>query len=157
MYKLGKKSRENLEGVKKPLVEVVEFAIQLTSVDFGVTEGLRSWQRQQALVDRGSSWTMKSRHLTGHAVDVVAYDDGVVTWDMVFYGRIAEAFSQASLELDIEITWGAVWDKPLVDLTLGDGLMDDIDSYVYRFKQKHGRRPRLDGPHFELSKKEYPV
>ena len=35
-----------------------------------ITEGLRTWQRQEALLREGKSKTMRSRHLTGHAVQI---------------------------------------------------------------------------------------
>ncbi len=49
MFKLGKRSIERLQGVHPDLVRVVERAIDLTTVDFTVLEGLRSPERQQTL------------------------------------------------------------------------------------------------------------
>ncbi|EMQ3414369.1 hypothetical protein WE666_005403, partial [Escherichia coli O117:H42] len=46
------------------LVAVVRRALELTEVDFGITEGLRSKYRQKQLVAEGKSQTMNSRHLT---------------------------------------------------------------------------------------------
>ena len=57
----------------------------------------------------GKSQTMRSRHLTGHAVDVVAIVDGKVTWDWQCYEAIAEAFKQAAEALEIKIVWGGGW------------------------------------------------
>jgi peptidoglycan L-alanyl-D-glutamate endopeptidase CwlK len=51
-------------GVHPDLVRVVERAIQITTRDFPVQEGLRTRERQAALVARGASRTMNSRHLT---------------------------------------------------------------------------------------------
>ena len=82
MFKLSKRSLERLEGVNPPLVEVVEKAITLTNIDFGVTCGLRTMEEQQALVDSGASQTMKSKHLEGNAVDVVAYIGSRITWEL---------------------------------------------------------------------------
>ena len=62
------------------LVRVVERAIQITTQDFRVQEGLRTRERQAELVARGASRTMNSRHLTGHAVDLVALGGGEVSW-----------------------------------------------------------------------------
>ena len=72
MYVLGTVSKNNLKGVHPDLVKVVEKAITLTEIDFRVTEGLRSKTRQIELVNKGASKTLNSRHITGHAVDVVA-------------------------------------------------------------------------------------
>ena len=47
MFKLSGRSIDKLEGVKPELVEVVEKAITLTKVDFGVIEGLRTEEKQR--------------------------------------------------------------------------------------------------------------
>ena len=71
-----------LEGVDKTLVEVVKEAISLTKVDFGVTYGLRTLEEQQKLYDSGRSQTMKSKHLDGRAVDLMAYWEGQPSWEL---------------------------------------------------------------------------
>jgi peptidoglycan L-alanyl-D-glutamate endopeptidase CwlK len=108
-YKLGQRSRERLQGVHPDLVRVVERAIELTSVDFTVLEGLRTTERQKTLVAAGASRTMNSRHITGHAVDLGAYVDGQVDWSWPLYERIAEAMKLAAKELGVAITWGGDW------------------------------------------------
>ena len=125
-FKLSARSLSKLKGVHPDLVKVVHRAIELTPVDFGVTEGLRSVARQRQLVAAGASRTMKSRHLTGHAVDVVAYVGGKVAWDWPLYGRIAEAMKAAATELGVPIEWGGDW------------------------------RSFKDGPHFQLPSAAYP-
>jgi len=59
---------------------VVEHAIQITTHDFRVQEGLRTGERQAELVARGASRTMRSRHLAGHAVDLVAPGGSEISW-----------------------------------------------------------------------------
>ena len=71
-FRLSDRSRARLKGVHPALVGVIEAAIRTTPVDFMVTEGLRTNDRQAALVRAGASRTLNSRHLTGHAVDVAA-------------------------------------------------------------------------------------
>ena len=73
-YKLGKRSLQRLEGVDERLVTVVKAAISRSSQDFSVLEGLRSMDRQRELVKKGHSQTMKSKHISGLAVDLGAYD-----------------------------------------------------------------------------------
>ena len=109
MFKLSKNSNEKLKGVNPLLVSVVEKAIELSEVDFGITEGVRTLERQQQLFNEKKSKTMKSYHLTGNAVDVVAYVDGKVSWDWGNYEKIAKAFKEAAKELDVKITWGGDW------------------------------------------------
>ncbi|MET4683674.1 M15 family metallopeptidase [Brevundimonas faecalis] len=125
-FALGARSRANLKGVHPDLIAVVEEAIKLTEVDFTVTEGLRSKERQAALVKAGASRTLNSRHLTGHAVDVAALVEGQVRWDWPLYGRIAAAFKAAAKKRGVALTWGGDWTK------------------------------LRDGPHFELDRRAYP-
>ncbi|MCY0771277.1 M15 family metallopeptidase [Enterobacter cloacae complex sp. 2022EL-00788] len=113
-FKLSQRSENNLKGVKPQLVDVVRRALELSSVDFGITEGLRTQERQKQLYAEGKSQTMNSRHLTGEAVDVVAYVGGTVSWDFQLYRKIADAFKQAAQELNTSVEWGGEW-KTLVD------------------------------------------
>lgn len=108
-FKLGARSRRHLEGVHPDLVRVVERAIELTDTDFTVLEGVRSKERQAAMVAAGASHTMRGRHLSGHAVDLGALLDGKVSWAWPLYRRIAKAMKQASEELGIPIEWGGDW------------------------------------------------
>lgn len=105
-YKLGKRSKQNLQGVHPDLIAVVERAISITKQDFTVIEGVRSIERQRQLVDKGASRTMNSRHLTGHAVDIAPWP---ISWDWEHFYPIADAMKQAAKELDIPIEWGADW------------------------------------------------
>ena len=78
-FNLSNRSKKKLEGVHPDMVAVVERAIEITKVDFGVTYGVRTVEEQEKLVASGRSQTMKSKHLIqdsgySHAVDVVAYD-----------------------------------------------------------------------------------
>lgn len=126
MYVLGTVSKNNLKGVHPDLVKVVEKAITLTEIDFRVTEGLRSKTRQIELVNKGASKTLNSRHITGHAVDIVALIGGSVRWDWPLYDKIAKAFKQAAKELNIPIIWGGDWKN------FKDGPHFELDMGVYK-------------------------
>lgn len=108
MFKLSQRSIDRLNGVHPDLVSVVKLAIERSEVDFMVTEGLRSKERQKELVAAGASKTMNSRHITGHAVDLAAYVNGI-RWDWPLYEKIAKAMKQAAYELNIKIEWGGDW------------------------------------------------
>jgi len=89
------------------MVAVVKRAIEITEVDFTVIEGLRSVERQRSLLDDGKSTTMNSRHITGHAVDMVPYP---VDWnDLARFETMAEAMDRAASELSVPIVWGGDW------------------------------------------------
>ena len=130
-FRLSSRSLARLEGVHPDLVKVVKHAINVTEVDFGVTEGVRTRERQAQLFAQGASTTMNSRHIPGKdglakAVDLVAYIGSEVRWDWPLYHKIAEAMKKAAKELGVPIVWGGDWTT---------------------FK---------DGPHFELDRKVYP-
>ena len=148
-FKLSSRSKERLIGVDTDLVEVVERAIELTKVDFGVTEGLRSLEKQKELVARGASQTLKSKHLEGKAVDLVAYLGSRISWEITFYDDIAEAVREAAKELDVRIRWGAAWH--ISDICEYDGTMQEATDEYVKLRISQGRRPFIDAPHFELT------
>ncbi|WP_048795115.1 MULTISPECIES: M15 family metallopeptidase [Serratia] len=121
------RSENNLCGVNPDLVRVVRRALALSDVDFGITEGLRTPERQRQLVAAGKSQTQNSRHLTGHAVDVFAYPTPAGSWEWKYYSQISAAFKQAAAELNIPIEWGGDW------------------------------KTLKDGPHFQLPHRDYPA
>ena len=149
MFKLSKRSLSRLEGVDERLVEVVKEAITLTKIDFGVTEGLRTIERQKELVAKGASKTMNSKHLTGHAVDLVAYLGSRISWEMNLYDDIADAMKAAAMVNDVSICWGAAWTVP--DITEWDGTMQEATDTYVALRRSQGRRAFIDGPHFQLS------
>lgn len=121
------RSAKALVGVHPDLVRVVTLARYRSAVPFIITEGLRTAARQAQLVRAGASQTMNSRHLTGHAVDVVALVGGKASWDWPLYDRIAVAVKGAAADLGVPVIWGGDW------------------------------RSFKDGPHYELDRKRYPA
>jgi len=109
MFKLSKKSLAKLSEVNPDLQKLVQNAIGLSTIDFGISEGMRTKERQQILYDTGKSQTMNSRHLTGHAVDVYAWKDGAVSWEFEDYETINVAFSQAAKLTNTPYVWGGSW------------------------------------------------
>jgi peptidoglycan L-alanyl-D-glutamate endopeptidase CwlK len=106
MFNLSNKSRQKLEDVHPDLVGVVERAIKISDQDFSVLEGLRTVSRQRQLLAKGATTTMNSRHITGHAVDLVPYP---LTWDRDYFYPIADAMKAAARELGIPLEWGGDW------------------------------------------------
>jgi len=146
---LSSRSRERLSGVKPDLADTVKRALELSPIDFGVSEGRRTLERQKLLVSQGASQTMKSKHLTGDAVDLVGYLDAHVSWEMSIYCKIADAVRQAAIETDVSIRWGGEWQ--VRDIRLHEGGMDEAQDAYIDLRRSEGRRPFLDGPHFEIS------
>lgn len=123
---LDARSRKRLEGVHPDLVKVIEAADEMTPLEFVVTEGVRTLARQQQLVAAGASKTLKSRHLTGHAVDLAVKVSSEIRWDWPLYGRLAAVVKEAAAKLKIPVEWGGDW------------------------------RSFKDGPHFQLPVAKYP-
>lgn len=126
MFTFSKRSLDKLIGVHPDLQRVMRRAITQSTVDFAITEGLRTKERQAQLFAAGASQTMKSRHITGHAVDVAAFVGKEIRWDWPLYNTIAKHVKAAAMELNIPIVWGGDW------------------------------RTFKDGPHFELDRRMYP-
>jgi len=125
-FALGQRSKERLSGVHPDLVKVIEEAIKESPLDFSISEGLRTKERQKELFDAGKSQTMNSRHITGKAVDIAVLVDGKVTWDFKYYQTVAEHIKKIAKDMKIDIVWGGDWQS---------------------FK---------DGPHLELHRSVYP-
>jgi peptidoglycan L-alanyl-D-glutamate endopeptidase CwlK len=147
-YKLSNRSLGKLEGVDENLVAVVKRAIELTNVDFGVTFGLRTLEEQEKLFAAGRSKTMKSKHLEGRAVDLMAYVDGKGCWELNVYDDLCDAMKAAAEELGVAIKWGAAWSEG--DIRSYEGTSEEAMMKYIDLRRGQGRRPFIDGPHFEL-------
>lgn len=152
-FRLSKRSLDRLKGVHPDLVKVVHRALQLSTIDFLVLEGVRTLERQKELVKTGASKTLNSRHLTGHAVDLAPIDNGQVSWHWPHYYTVADAMKRAAIELFIPIRWGGVWDKELNKIAL---IEPAVSAYVSSQKSR-GKAAFIDGPHFELPASKYPA
>ena len=153
MFKLSQRSLKKLDGLHPDLVAVVKRAIEITDVDFGVTYGVRTVEEQEKLVASGRSQTMKSKHLiqdTGysHAVDLVAYDGSDVVWEINVYDNICDAMARAADELEVPVKWGAAWSEG--DIRFYEDTAEDAMNAYIDLRRSQGRRPFIDGPHFEL-------
>ena len=123
---LSARSLKNMEGLHHNLQLVIHRAAEITELDFVITEGLRTLERQKLMVSKGASKTMKSRHLTGHAFDLAAMLDGKIDWSWPLYYKLADTVKEAAHIEGISIEAGADWVK---------------------FK---------DGPHYQLPWSKYP-
>jgi peptidoglycan L-alanyl-D-glutamate endopeptidase CwlK len=127
MRRYSKRSLNNLKGIHPDLRRVIDRALQDGPLDFIVIEGLRTMQRQRELVASGASKTMNSRHLTGHAVDLLPIGKDGPAFDWPLYDKLGPAVKAAANAEGVEIEWGGDWTK---------------------FR---------DGPHFQLSWDAYPT
>jgi len=153
-FKLSGRSLGKLEGVHPVLVDTVKRAIEVSSVDFGVIYGVRSLAEQKKLYEAKRSQTMKSKHLVqkdgySHAVDLMAYDGSDPSWDIVMYDNIADAMKEAAIETGAKICWGAAWH--INDIAEWSGTMEQAMNAYIDLRRSSGRRPFIDGPHFQVS------
>jgi peptidoglycan L-alanyl-D-glutamate endopeptidase CwlK len=122
-------------------------------VDFGITCGLRTIEQQKRLVETGRSQTMNSKRIPqgdeySHAVDVLAYVDGDVCWELNVYDEICDAMAAAAKEVGTSIKWGAAWSEG--DIRAYKSTAEHAMNCYIDLRRSQGRRPFLDGPHFEL-------
>ena len=152
-FKLGTASRRELQGVHEDLVKVVERALQLTVQDFAVHDGIRTMAEQKKYVQSGVSQTLDSRHLSGHAVDLVPYINGKLRWEPVPLYRIADAVRMAAAEFNVPLRWGGAWDIAFTTST--EPPEELVSDYIAR-RRDAGKKAFIDAPHFELPKDKYP-
>lgn len=136
---MTERDEQRLQGVHPDLVRVVCAAVGNSDVDFIVTEGLRTLARQKELLAKGASRTLKSRHLTGHAVDLAVVIGGEVRWDWPLYMKLANSMRLAAITENVPIVWGGTWKL----LNTGKPPFTLHKSFP-------------DGPHFELLSSTYP-
>lgn len=154
-WKLSRRSKNELLHVHPDLGQFVACLLLESPVDFGVTDGERTIEEQRQLVRKGVSRTMKSRHLRGddgyaHAVDLVPYFNGKLRWEWELIYPLAEAARRVSLQIEVPIRWGGVWDRRLGNLLEGVA-EEEVAAYVARRKARYpGKKVFIDGPHFEL-------
>ena len=148
-FKLSKRSLSRLEGVDPKLFRVVNHAINFTYVDFGVSQGLRTVDEQELLVAAGASKTMNSKHITGQAVDLVAYIGSRVSWELNLYDEIADAMAFAADLCDVSIRWGGAWQCN--DIRKWEGDMQSCSDAYIDLRRSQGKKPFIDGPHYELT------
>ena len=147
-FKLSQRSLDKLEGVDERLIAVVKYAITATKIDFGVIQGMRTIEMQKELVAKGASQTMKSKHLDGNAVDLMAYIGGRGSWELNVYDDLADAMKEGANAVGCKVRWGAAWQ--IDDIGSWDGTMEEAMNAYIDLRRSQGRRPFIDGPHFEL-------
>lgn len=156
-YNLGQRSMQRLDGVHPDLIRVVKRAIQISSVDFMVVEGVRS--REQCLINWGKGRTKEQLMAKGLDAKYAQPTLNKVTWlanplnsmhcknartgfghavdllpapydwkSLADFEKVANAMLQAAVEQTTRIRWGANWD--------GDKIIRE--------------RGETDNPHFEL-------
>lgn len=143
MFKFGLRSLENLETCHEDLQTIHLEAIKTSRVDYGISEGHRSLERQKELFDEGKSRidgiSKKGKHnyYPAQATDIYAFvpENKKMAFDKVHLAYLAGHIMEVARRLYDEgkvkhrLRWGGNWD--------GDGTLL-IDQSL------------KDMPHFEL-------
>ena len=118
------------EGVESPRVRRERLASEAAKAAAArrIAREEKKAEKIAALVMAGASRTMKSRHLTGHAVDLAVVVDGEIRWDWPMYKLLSMAVKAAASEIGVPVEWGG--------------------EVFGAFK---------DGPHFQLPWAKYPA
>lgn len=144
MYKFGKNSLEKLKTAHEDLQKIMFLAIKRSKIDFGISEGHRSIERQFSLFQQGKSKidgkTKKGKHnyMPSRAVDIYAYHPvSEVRKRMAFDYKtlcyIAGVIDSCALELlrkgeiTHKIRWGGNWD--LDGELITDQKFDDLPHF----------------------------
>lgn len=126
MFTFSGKSLQNLADVHPDLVRVAKRAIQRTPIDFGISEGVRTKERQLLLLSQRKTTLAHSQHFIqpqtgyGHAIDIFAYVNDQAVWHRKYYGPIIQTFFTEATKLGVQLRFGHLWkdfsDSPHIEL-----------------------------------------
>lgn len=134
-FLLSQRSLDRLAGVHPVLEQIVKGAIAISKTDFTVVEGVRSLAKQREYYNAGKSRTMNSRHLTGHAVDLMPWGDfdgdgdKEGSWELANFYPLNDAMQKAAAAIGVRLEWGGTCFGP----TFIDAPHWQIDSMRYPF------------------------
>ena len=143
MFKFSNKSKERLNTCHKDIQLIMNEAIKISNVDFGIAEGYRSLEKQFQYFKQGKSKidgvTKKGKHnyTPSLAVDIFPYLENEANWDnehLSYLSGVIHAVSEILFtqgKITHKIRWGGNWDM--------DGVILIDQSFD-------------DRPHFELVK-----
>ena len=110
-YKFSTLSEQILNTVHKDLNILAHEVLEISPIDFSITEGYRSKKRQEYLYKTGKSKTLNSKHTELKAIDICPYINNKLDYEAtndLFI--IIGLFIAKAKELNINIRVGALWD-----------------------------------------------
>lgn len=148
MFLFGHTSVTRLYTCHDDWIKILEMAIRVTAVDFGIAEGHRPTQKQQDMYAIGRTKpgkrvtnidgvNIKGKHnyVPSLAVDIYAFVNGSASWDVSHLSYLAGVIITCAEilyikgEITHKVRWGGNWDR--------DGEILSDQSFD-------------DSPHFEL-------
>jgi peptidoglycan LD-endopeptidase CwlK len=137
---LSKLSRDRLQSVPSDLVRVVERAIQITTQDFRVQEGLLTRESQPSWLRAAPDHALAASHRPRRRY-----------WSRWMAARSAgngkTTMQAAARELGVPVRWDGCWGSLFTIETPADSFADYVAAC-----RATGQKPFLDRPHFELSR-----
>lgn len=117
-FALTDADRGYLVGVDARLVELVERLADVSPIPFKITEGVRTPERQKQLFAEKKTKTLKSRHITGHAVDIVPLVGGRPSWEWRHYTPVVKTAKKIAAEMNVRVVFGYDWgwDAPHIEV-----------------------------------------
>ena len=143
-FKFGNSSKTKLETCHEDLQTVLHLAISRSRIDFGITEGHRSLERQKQLFNEGRSKIdgvkKKGKHNSNPsmAADIYIYHPDPDTRSKLAYDKPSLCYIAGVViscagellekgEITHTIRWGGNWDKDGV--ILQDQSFDDLPHF----------------------------
>ncbi len=135
MYAFGKESRSKLATCHQDLQLIMNEAIAISNVDFGIAEGERSIAQQIIYFREGKSKidgvTQKGKHnySPSLAVDIYPFIEGKPKWDNEHLSYLAGVFHAVSEmlfktgKINHKLRWGGNWNSDgtiLIDQSFDD-------------------------------------
>jgi peptidoglycan L-alanyl-D-glutamate endopeptidase CwlK len=133
MRQWDKVSTDRRAGVHRDLLRLADAVLQAAPWPLRITEGMRTLERQKQLLAAKATKTLNSRHLTGHAIDVVPYID---------------------LDRDGKIETEELYNKRLFDILIP---IAKQEAERLNIKMTFGYDWGWDSPHWELDRRAYPA
>lgn len=132
-FRFSERSIARFDGVHPKLVQVAVEALEMSPYDFGISQGVRTKEQQEALYAQGRTkpgpivtWTLNSKHLPqsdgyGHAIDIAIYIKGKLTWNEHYYDAVSDYFKAAAKRIGVKLIWGGDWkrkDRPHYEIVI---------------------------------------
>ncbi len=141
MFEFSKRSLDKLDQVWQPLAALSHRVLDISDIDFAITDGLRTADEQNALyeigrtkeLDRGivtklDGYKRRSYHQSGFAVDFAVYSRGKINWDnkdeyryigRLFKKEFAAMQKKCLMPLNMKLNSGGLdwgWDFPHIEI-----------------------------------------
>jgi peptidoglycan L-alanyl-D-glutamate endopeptidase CwlK len=146
-FQLGKRSRQLLSECHPDFFKIVEMALKVSEVDFGISEGYRSPERQKQLFVEGKSKIDGVRQKGMHnmkpslAIDIFAYHPDPATRQKIAFDYNTLSYLAGVLQTcakilyyqgDIQHTlrWGGNWDRD--GIIIKDQTFQDLVHFELR-------------------------